>query len=84
MKNKISDLNNYLFEEIERLTDDMNDKEFDKAIKRSDAVVKVAKTIIDNGSLALQTIKHFNELGLKHNCDMELLGVSEIKKNKNI
>lgn len=55
MKNTLADLNNYLFESIERLNDDeLSSEELDKEIKRSEAVQKVAKTIIDNGSLALQ------------------------------
>lgn len=55
MKNTLADLNNYLFESIERLNDDeLSSEELDKEIKRSEAVQKVAKTIIDNGTLALQ------------------------------
>ena len=43
MKNTLSDLNNYLFESIERLNDDtLTDEELDKEIKRSDAVQKIA------------------------------------------
>ena len=39
MKNTLSDLNNYLFESIERLNDDsLSDEELEKEIKRSEAV----------------------------------------------
>jgi hypothetical protein len=34
----------------------------------------VAKTIIDNGSLALQAQKHFDEYGVEHRVEMPLLG----------
>lgn len=55
MKNTLNDLNNYLFEAIERLNDDdLSEEQLDKEIKRSEAVQKVAKTIIENGQLALQ------------------------------
>ena len=37
MKNTLSDLNNYLFEAIERINDDdLSDEELDKEIKRSE------------------------------------------------
>ena len=53
MKNTLNDLNNYLFEAIERLNDDdLSEEQLDKEIKRSEAVQKVAKTIIENGQLA--------------------------------
>ena len=62
MKNTLSDLNNYLFEQLERLQDDSLDESgLDKEIQRSEAVQKVAKTIIDNGQLALQAKKHLDE-----------------------
>lgn len=64
MKNTLNDLNNYLFEQIERISDDsLNDDELNKEIKRSDAVQRVAKTIVDNASLVLQAKKHADEWG---------------------
>ena len=67
MKNTLSDLNNYLFEQLERLQDDSLDESgLDKEIQRSEAVQKVAKTIIDNGQLALQAKKHLDESGASY------------------
>ena len=78
MKNTLSDLNNYLFESIERLNDDsLSDEELDKEIKRSEAVQKVAKTIIDNGSLALQAKKHLDEYGIGGNVELPMLGITD-------
>lgn len=49
MKNSLQDLNNYLFESLERINDDdLTDEELEKEIKRSEAVTKVANTIINN------------------------------------
>jgi len=46
MKNTLEDLNNYLFESIERITDDdLTDEQLEKEIKRSDAVQKIAKQL---------------------------------------
>lgn len=64
MRNTLSDLNNYLFEELERLTDDdLTEEQFEREVRRAGAVTKVAKTIIDNGELALNVKKHLDERG---------------------
>ena len=77
MKNTLEDLNNYLFESIERLNDDgMTEEQLDREIKRSEAVQKVAKTIIDNGTLALQAKKHLDEYGQGDGVELPMLGVS--------
>lgn len=78
MKNTLTDLNNYLFESIERLNDDtMTDEQLEKEIRRSDAIQKVAKNIIDNGSLALQAKKHFDEYGIESSIEVPLLGITD-------
>lgn len=77
VKNTLSDLNNYLFEQMERLNDDDLDQEsLEKEIKRSETVTKIAKTIIDNGNLALQVKKHLDEYGQGANCEIPLLGIT--------
>lgn len=78
MKNTLTDLNNYLFESIERLNDDeLNDEQLEKEIKRSEAVQKIAKTIIDNGTLALQAKKHMDEYGEGKNVELPMLGITK-------
>lgn len=77
MKNTLADLNNYLFEAIERINDDsLSDEALEKEIKRSEAVQKIAKTIIDNGNLALQAKKHLDEYGQGDNVSLPMLGVT--------
>lgn len=77
MKNTLTDLNNYLFEALERLNDDeLGDEQLDKEIKRSEAVQKVAKTIIENGSLALQAKKHLDEYGQGDKVELPMLGMT--------
>lgn len=64
MKNTLSDLNNALFESIERIQDDdLDDEQLDKEIKRASAVTKIAEVIVRNGELALKTMEHLNEYG---------------------
>ena len=49
MKNKLSDLNNHLFAQLERLGDEELDLEaIEKEAKRTDAIVQVADNIISN------------------------------------
>lgn len=62
MKNSLGDLNNYLFEALERINDDSLTKEqLDQEINRSQAITSVAEAIIKNGELALKAIKHADE-----------------------
>lgn len=78
MKNTLADLNNYLFEAIERLNDDdLDEEQLDREIKRSEAVQKVAKTIIENGTLALNAKKHLDEYGKGDNVELPLLGITD-------
>lgn len=61
---------------LERLQDDSLDESgLDKEIQRSEAVQKVAKTIIDNGQLALQAKKHLDEYGQGDKVELPMLGV---------
>mgnify|MGYP001195669333 CR=1 FL=1 len=62
MKNRLVDLNNYLFETIERLNDDgLSDDQLRREIERSKAVTSAATAIIQNGELALKTMRHLDE-----------------------
>lgn len=74
MKTTLNDLNEFLFESLERLTnEDLSDEELDKEIKRNEAIQKTAKTIIENGALALQVKKHLDEYGAGNNVELTLL-----------
>ena len=51
MNNKLSDLNNHLFAEIERLSDEeLNEDELKSEIDRARAITSVSKQIIENGA----------------------------------
>lgn len=64
MKNTLSDLNNYLFEQLERLNDDeISTEQLDREIRKTDSIVKVADRIIQNGDLAFRTMQHMDEYG---------------------
>ena len=56
MKNKIGDLNNILFEQLEKLAD-ADAKELTVEVERSKAITGVATQIINNGKLAIEAQK---------------------------
>lgn len=61
-KNTLEDLNNHLFDQLERLLDnDLSKEELDKEVTRAKAVTSVAEVIVRNGELALGVMKHVNE-----------------------
>ena len=77
MKNTLGDLNNYLFEQLERLQDDeLTDEQLEREITRSKAVQGIAKTIIENGALALSAKKHMDEYGKGDGVDLPMLGIT--------
>lgn len=55
MQNHLSDLNNHLFAELERLSDeDMDDGQIEREIARAKAINATAQAIVANGNLALR------------------------------
>lgn len=62
VKNKLSDLNNHLFAEIERLGDeDLNGDDLKEEIARAKAITSVASQIVQNGNLVLNACKFADE-----------------------
>ena len=64
MKNTLNDLNNYLFEQLERLNDDeISEEQLERELRKADSIVKVADKIIQNGELAFKTMQHMDQYG---------------------
>lgn len=75
-KTSISDLNEYLFEALDRLTDDtLTIDQLEVEIKRSKAVADLGGKIIEAGTLMLDAKKHMDEYGVSANMDMRVLGI---------
>lgn len=57
MKNNLSALNDYLFEQIENiqdLTEESSNEEIEKTLRKASAISKIAAQIISNGNLVLR------------------------------
>ena len=64
MKNKLSDLNDHLFAQLERLGDEgISANQIDDEVKRAEAIVAVADQVIGNASLQLKAAQLFGQYG---------------------
>ena len=62
MKNKLIDLNNHLFAQLERLSDEEIDKkELINEIERAKAITAISKEIVSTGTLLLNAHKAVSE-----------------------
>ena len=83
MKNKIQDLNDHLFAQLERLNDeDLTAEQLDKEITRSKAVSGIASQIINNARLALDATKLQVEFGTAARTGVALPEMLENKEAK--
>lgn len=78
MKNNIADLNNILFEQLERLMDDTGDIDIEKESKKAEIVCKVSDQILAVGKVQLEAMKIAGEYGLVKEEMPELI------RNKNL
>lgn len=70
MRNTLGDLNNHLFAQLERLSDeDLKGEALNEEINRARAVMGVATKIIDTGSLVLEAQRFIDD---KMNADAKL------------
>lgn len=64
MKNTLGDLNNHLFEQLEKLNDDnLAGEQLEAEIKRTEAMAKISEQIIRNGELQFKAMQHMDEYG---------------------
>jgi cell shape-determining protein MreC len=77
-RNKLIDLNNHLFEQLERLNDDeLSEEQLEREIKRTKAMCNVGKVIVENAAVVLEAQKHFAEYG---ETPPEMLAIGTSKK----
>ena len=75
MKNGLTDLNNHLFAEIERLSDEeLKGEELKDELDRADKMAKVASQIIQNSNTIIKTVKMADDL-LDYNNSKKVLAL---------
>lgn len=73
MKNTLSDLNNHLFAQLERLGDEeLKGEELQQEINRAKAISDIATQVISNGSLVLKAKTFMHEYGNGDQADKKL------------
>lgn len=64
MRNKITDLNNHLFAQLERLNDeDITADELAKEIERSKAITAVAGQLVESAKVTVEAMKVMEKAG---------------------
>lgn len=64
MRNKITDLNDHLFAQLERLSDeDLQGENLDKEISRSKAMTQIASNIIESSRVTVEAMKIMRDSG---------------------
>lgn len=81
MKNKLSDLNNHLFAELERLSDEeLKGEALEQEIERAKSISGISSQIINNASLTLKAVELQCEYGIGK--DIGLQGLLEACESK--
>ncbi len=64
MKNTLTDLNNHLFAQMERLSEEgISSETIEQEVKRSEAIVKISDAILDNAKTHISACKLMAEHG---------------------
>ena len=78
-KNKITDLRDHLFAQLERLSDDQDMKnpiKRESELQRADAITKVSKAIVDTAKVEIDFLKALSTTG-KNGMDVSFIAKEE-------
>lgn len=65
MKNTINDLNNILFEQIERLNDDkLHGEELKEQLRKANEINGIAKTLVESANISIKYMQHCANYGI--------------------
>ena len=79
-RNKMTDLNNHLFEQLERLNDEeITGDDLKTEIQRAKAISSVSHAIIANAQVMLEARKHIDEYGLSPDSMGNILMIEDKK-----
>lgn len=74
MKNRITDLNDHLFAQIERLADeDLSGDKLEAEVQRTEAMVKIADRIVENARIGIQAATLVANHGVRFRRDLPML-----------
>lgn len=78
MKNKLSDLNNHLFAQLERLSEEgLTAEQIEQEVKRADAIVGVSEQIVRNADLQLKAVTILANHGDRFRPHLTMIGTSK-------
>ena len=78
MKNKLTDLNNHLFAQLERLSEEgLTPEQIDTEVKRTDAIVGVAEQIVRNADLQLKAVTIVANHGDRFLTHLPMIGIDK-------
>lgn len=78
MKNKMSDLTNHLFAQLERLGDEaLTPDQIEQEVKRAEAIVRVSDQIVSTADTQLKAARLFADHGPQILPHLPLIGRSE-------
>lgn len=74
MKNRITDLNDHLFAQLERLSEEgLQGEKLEAEVQRTEALVKIADKIVDNARLGIQAATLVANHGDRFRKDLPML-----------
>jgi hypothetical protein len=78
MKNKLSDLNDHLFAQLERLSqEELTPEQIATEVTRGNAIVAVADQILRHASLQVQAAKIVSDHGMDPSPHLPALGITK-------
>ena len=76
MRNSLTDLNEYLFQQLDALSNEsLTGEALEREIERSRAIQGIAKTVIEGANVALNAKKHMDEYGSGDTVEIPMLGI---------
>lgn len=84
-KNKLSDLNNHLFAQLERLNEeDLNDQQIKNEVSRAKAISGIASQVIKSAKVTIDAMKLVENGDYTVNELPEMIGAPKKSEGKNI
>lgn len=75
MKNKLGDLNNHLFAQLERLSDEtLTAEQIAQEVQRTDAIIGVSEQIVRNADLQLKAVNILATHGERFRPHLTMIG----------